>query len=176
MVLCHNQAIPHQNTPLAASQRNNNCQNSNLCFPFLSWCSAIIPVIISLCKHSVSYFRSSSDETLFPVQDVNLRALIAGRSLFRLYLSGTTNLLTFDNAVLGKIQGDGRKFLDRFKSYFCRRVVWGVEGKQVGSMDEESQVRGCYNITFICTPTNQETVCFRKDTSKQNIQSMKANV
>ena len=28
--------------------------------------------------------------------------------------------------------------------------------KQVGSMDEESQVRGCYNITFICT--NQETV------------------
>ena len=36
--------------------------------------------------------------------------------------------------------------------------VWGVEGKQVGSMDEESQVRGCYNITFICTPTNQETV------------------
>ena len=34
---------------------------------------------------------------------------------------------------------------------------WGVEGKQVGSMDEESQVRGCY-ITFICTPTNQETV------------------
>ena len=35
---------------------------------------------------------------------------------------------------------------------------WGVEGKQVGSMDEEPQVRGCYNITFICTPTNQETV------------------
>ena len=35
---------------------------------------------------------------------------------------------------------------------------WGIEGKQVGSMDEESQVRGCYNITFICTPTNQETV------------------
>ena len=35
---------------------------------------------------------------------------------------------------------------------------WGAEGKQVGSMDEESQVRGCYNITFISTPTNQETV------------------
>ena len=35
---------------------------------------------------------------------------------------------------------------------------WGVEGKQVGSVDEESQVRGCYNITFICTPTNQESV------------------
>ena len=35
---------------------------------------------------------------------------------------------------------------------------WGVEGKQVGSMYEEPQVRGCYNITFICTPTNQETV------------------
>ena len=40
----------------------------------------------------------------------------------------------------------------------CRVVGWGIEGKQVGSMDEESQVRGCYNITFICTPTNQETV------------------
>ena len=35
---------------------------------------------------------------------------------------------------------------------------WGIEGKQVGSMGEEPQVRGCYNITFICTPTNQETV------------------
>ena len=46
---------------------------------------------------------------------------------------------------------------------------WGVEGKQVGSMDEESQVRGCYSITFICTPTNQETVSVGKDTSKQNI-------
>ena len=41
---------------------------------------------------------------------------------------------------------------------FCRGRGWGVEGKQVGSMDEEPQVRGCYNITFICTPTNQETV------------------
>ena len=29
---------------------------------------------------------------------------------------------------------------------------WGVEGKQVGSMSEEPQLRGCYNITFICTP------------------------
>ena len=46
---------------------------------------------------------------------------------------------------------------------------WGVEGKQVGSMDEESQVRGCYNITFICTPTNQETVSVLEKTSKQNI-------
>ena len=37
---------------------------------------------------------------------------------------------------------------------------WGGElrGKQVGSMNEESQVRGCYNITFVRTPTNQETV------------------
>ena len=40
----------------------------------------------------------------------------------------------------------------------CRGAEWGVEGKQVGRMDEEPQVRGCYNITFICTPTNQETV------------------
>ena len=30
------------------------------------------------------------------------------------------------------------------------------EGKQVGSMDEESQVRGGYNITFICTPTRKQ--------------------
>ena len=40
----------------------------------------------------------------------------------------------------------------------CRGVGMGSRGKQVGSMDEEPQVRGCYNITFICTPTNQETV------------------
>ena len=32
----------------------------------------------------------------------------------------------------------------------------GEWGKQVGSMNEKSQVRGCYNITFIST--NQETV------------------
>ena len=44
---------------------------------------------------------------------------------------------------------------------------WGGEdyGKQVGSMNEEPQVRGCYNITFICTtPTNQETVSVLKKT------------
>ena len=47
---------------------------------------------------------------------------------------------------------------------------WGVEGKQVGSTDEESQVRGCYNITFICTPNQPgNSVCIGKDTSKQNI-------
>ena len=28
--------------------------------------------------------------------------------------------------------------------------------EEVGSMDEETQIRGCYNITFNCT--NQETV------------------
>ena len=40
--------------------------------------------------------------------------------------------------------------------YICRVVGRGVEGKQVGSMDEESQIRGCYNITFICTPTRKQ--------------------
>ena len=45
----------------------------------------------------------------------------------------------------------------------------GEWGKQVGSMDEEPEVRGCYKITFICTPTNQETESVGKDTSKQNI-------
>ena len=54
-------------------------------------------------------------------------------------------------------------------NHSVRGVGWGVEGKQVGSMDEEPQVRGCYNITFICTPTNQETVSVGKNTSKQNI-------
>ena len=41
-------------------------------------------------------------------------------------------------------------------------------------MDEQSQVTGCYNITF--NYTNQETVSVGKDTSKQKIQNMKANV
>ena len=39
--------------------------------------------------------------------------------------------------------------------YTCVGERCGERGKQVGSMNEESQVRGCYNITFICT--NQET-------------------
>ena len=46
----------------------------------------------------------------------------------------------------------------------CRRVGMGSWGKQVGSMDEEPQVRGCYNITFICTPTNQETLSVSEKT------------
>ena len=32
----------------------------------------------------------------------------------------------------------------------------GSEGSRLEAMNEESQVRGCYNITFIYT--NQETV------------------
>ena len=58
--------------------------------------------------------------------------------------------------------------------WFCRGV--GV-GKQVGSMDEEPQVRGCYNITFICTPTNQETVSvLEKTQANKTFRIMKANV
>ena len=38
----------------------------------------------------------------------------------------------------------------------------GEWGKQVGSMNEESQVRGCYNITIIYA--NQETVSVLKKT------------
>ena len=41
-------------------------------------------------------------------------------------------------------------------SFFIVDEQCGEWGKLVGSMNEESQVRGCYNITFICT--NQETV------------------
>ena len=53
---------------------------------------------------------------------------------------------------------DERTINVHYYYYCCRGVGWGVEGKQVGSMDEEPQVRGCYNITFICTPANKETV------------------
>ena len=48
--------------------------------------------------------------------------------------------------------------------------VWGVEGKQVGSMDEEPQVGGCYNITFICTPTNQETVYWKRSKQTKHLE------
>ena len=41
---------------------------------------------------------------------------------------------------------------------FHANVGVGSKGKQAGSMNEEPQARGCCNITFICTPTNQETV------------------
>ena len=41
--------------------------------------------------------------------------------------------------------------------YIWRGVGWGVEGSRLEAW-RKSQVRGCYNITFICTPTNQETV------------------
>ena len=61
---------------------------------------------------------------------------------------------------------DSKLVVYALKNWDC---MWGGEGKQVGSMDEESQVRGCYNITFIGTPANQETVPVLEDTSKQNI-------
>ena len=52
--------------------------------------------------------------------------------------------------------------------YICRGVVWGIEGKQVGSMSEEPQVRGCYNF-YLYTNQPGNCVCIGKDTSKQNI-------
>ena len=45
-------------------------------------------------------------------------------------------------------------FIDKCQ-YTCRRAGWGVR-EAGGSMDEESQVRGCDNITF--NYTIQETV------------------
>ena len=42
-----------------------------------------------------------------------------------------------------------------------------MQGKQVGSMNEESQIRGCYNNFYLHQPGN--SVCAGKDTSKQNI-------
>ena len=65
---------------------------------------ATIPVVVSLCIHSSDstfQFRWKKQNKLFLVQDGNLRALVAGRSLFRLPLSGAiTYLLTSDTAVL----------------------------------------------------------------------------
>ena len=46
-------------------------------------------------------------------------------------------------------------------NYSCRAAGWGMREAGwtlVGSMNEESQVRGCYNITFICTPTRKQTL------------------
>ena len=69
-------------------------------------------------------------------------------------VGGDTEVLRFDIYVLFLLFFS----VFSFAFYLCRGVGMGSWGKQVGSMDEEPQVRGCYNITFICTPTNQETV------------------
>ena len=47
----------------------------------------------------------------------------------------------------------------------CRGVGMGNRGKQVGSMDEEPQVRGCYN-NFVCTTTNQVSVLEKTQANK----------
>ena len=52
--------------------------------------------LYTLLAHSVSVQKKK----LFLVQDEKLRALVTGRSLFRLPLAGTTFLLTSDTAVL----------------------------------------------------------------------------
>ena len=86
-----------------------------------------------------------SSATLSPVPPDSSSPLSAGASRQLLYTvswSVMTLLLTILIAAPG----------------FVGEWGWGIEGKQVGSMDEEPQVRDCYNITFICTPTNQETV------------------
>ena len=71
-------------------------------------------------------------------------------------LLGGVSSVQFSSVPFSSVQ-DGIYALGKAHTY-VGDWGWGVEGKQVGSMDEESQVRGCYNITFICTPTNQETV------------------
>ena len=44
-------------------------------------------------------------------------------------------------------------------------------------MDEEPQIRGCYNITFICTPANQETVSvLEKTQANKTFRTSKTNV
>ena len=51
--------------------------------------------------------------------------------------------------------------IPKIERYTCDGVGGGGGGSEEeagGSMDEESQVRGCYNITFIYTPTTQKTV------------------
>ena len=40
-------------------------------------------------------------------------------------------------------------------------------------MNEESQVRGCYNITFICT--NQETVCWKRHKQTKHLEHASVN-
>ena len=52
------------------------------------------------------------------------------------------------------------KLLLTSRAYLYRGVGWGVEGKQVGCMNEEPQVRGCYNITFILAAYILETPVF----------------
>ena len=48
----------------------------------------------------------------------------------------------------------GQPHVDSVPIFLLSVGEWGEEyGKQVGSMDEESQVRGCYNI---CTPTRKQ--------------------
>ena len=44
-------------------------------------------------------------------------------------------------------------YVNTYARCICRGAGWGVEGKQVRSMDEESQVRGCYNVLFAHQPT-----------------------
>ena len=61
-------------------------------------------------------------------------------------------------STLSSLSGSSQTRLKGLLSCVCRGVGIGSRGKQVGSMSEESQVRGCYNITFICTPTKLETV------------------
>ena len=86
-------------TLMAASQRKDHFQDSHLCFPILWLHPATIPVIMSLCALCLilSVLVLKKD---FHVRDGSLRALVTGRSLFKLSLSGTTFLLTTDTAVL----------------------------------------------------------------------------
>ena len=88
-------------------------------FVFSFFAGTLSPYL-SLCfyVYTPCFYHSSSDlkRNLFLVQDENLRALVIGRSLFRLPLSGTTFLLTSNTAVLSH---SSKLILNLSLLYFC---------------------------------------------------------
>ena len=37
-------------------------------------------------------------------------------------------------------------------------------------MAEESQVRGCYNRTFVCTPTRKQCLCWKRHKQRKHLE------
>ena len=90
------------------------------------------------------------------------------------YILGVHQLIDWPSLVysprLCEIRVLSAKSCTQFMCLIINHFVMycGEWGKQVGSMDEESQVRGCYNITFIWTPTRKQCRLFTEMNTGRN--------
>ena len=123
---------------LDTSRHFTGCQSDKIIFKIATYVFRFfeyLPPYLSLCLSVYTpscTLHSSSGEKLFLVKDENLRALVTGRSLFRLPLSGTTFLLTSDTAVLSHTSKLLLKPFSLLLHYLVHTLSYTIPFKDIG--------------------------------------------